>query len=105
MADNKPDVIEWCDEHWQQMIFALQTRGCDASIARSVQEQDEKFRNGDSDALVEAVNMINLLAIQVCGIAQIVQKHDGCPVCALGSIIDIIANQTAAKYLGTVQHG
>jgi hypothetical protein len=90
--------IRWCEGHWAELLNALRDRGLQEQIAGSIEELNEKFREGDLDPCWEACNMINMGALEIFGPDRVVEENAGCPVCAFANITQHAADLMHGKY-------
>ena len=90
--------IEFCGEHYQELMNALLERGLHSHISSCAEEMVDKLEKGVPDVGLEATSAITSSAMQLFGPEHVVQMG-GCPLCAFSKIIDHVADNLAAKYL------
>ena len=96
-ADPQATLIEYCGEHYSELITALLDRQLAQDISGSQAELRNKLENGESDAGLEAASAITSAAISLFGPEAILQAS-GCPLCTFQHIVTHVADHLAVKY-------
>jgi hypothetical protein len=97
---NEGTLIQYCQEHYDELVFALLQRGLEGHISRTQDEMIEKLKAGEMDAALESSNAITAGAISMFG-PEIILAYEGCPVCTFHKVIEHVADHIAVKYKGT----
>jgi hypothetical protein len=91
-------MVQFCEDHWDELLFALVDRNLTDQIAHDSDALALKLNSGQMDPAMEAGTALTTTAIGVLGIDTVLQ-HAGCPVCAFNHVIELIADRMAMKYL------
>lgn len=89
--------IQYCPDHYDELMRALLDRNLGQHISSSAEELADKLMEGQMDVMVEASTAITSSALQLFG-PEAVMAQNGCPVCALRSIITHVADYLAVRY-------
>jgi len=92
--------IEYCGEHYFEILDALRKRNLESDISSSSEELIAKLEAGKMDVGLETSNAITATALQCFGPAALLQMG-GCPLCAFKNIINHVTDHMAVKYRKT----
>ena len=90
--------IKYCQNHYDELIFALTERGMGNQLCENAGQLAEKLQSGKMDPGLEASTAITQAAMSMFG-PEILLNNDGCPVCAIYNVITHVADHMATKYL------
>lgn len=100
MADEPTSIstqVKYCQDHYDQLMFALVERNMADHLSKSPEELVEKLQNDQMDAGLEASSAITTAALELFG-PDAILSAGGCPVCTFGNIITHVADHMAVKY-------
>lgn len=97
LENTQATQIEYCGEHYSDLMTALLDRQLTADMATSSEQLRNKLEKGIPDASLEAASAITSAAISLFGPHAILAAK-GCPVCAFNNIIIHVADHMAVKY-------
>lgn len=94
----KPLQINWCRDHWANLMYGLQDRGLGALISPSRELLQEKFDKGELDPCYEGTMALNIAALQFFTPQTLLNKYKGCPICAFSDITNHVCDGMAKKF-------
>jgi len=94
----KPLQIDWCRDHWAALMYGLQDRGLGALISPSRELLHEKFDKGELDPCYESTMALNIAALQFFTPQILLDKYQGCPICAFNDITNHVCDRMAEKF-------
>lgn len=98
ITEYRRETIKWCQDHWSELMYALQDRGLGDEIAQSDEVLNAKLAEGKGDPCWDAFSAVNVGAMQIFGPAKIVEEYGGCPACAFKNVVQHAADLVTPKY-------
>lgn len=92
-----PDVIQYCDDHYKEVMTALLERGLGDFIATDEDELQGMLERGQMDARLEATHAITVGALSLFG-HEIILMSYGCPLCTFQNIVNHVSDNLVPRY-------